>query len=228
MKKLMPPCLILLVCLGVGWNCQAQVKGPFAPQFPKLESRATGQWWTRGPTKRQPMELDVPRDEVVAFALYTHDHGLLKLTAQLFPLKPGEAREVSLEFQQADGSWKEVARQPVQELGWSAHFRMDDWDNSKDVPYRVRHGDQAKFEGLIRKDPVDKEVIVVGNLSCNSSRTPRSAATHYREPQKTGSRPVVFCRRPVVPPYRAHLRLAGVGDAVPRPDRQSTGGHDSR
>ena len=172
MKKLMPPCLILLVCLGVGWNCQAQVKGPFAPQFPKLESRATGQWWTRGPTKRQPMELDVPRDEVVAFALYTHDHGLLKLTAQLFPLKPGEAREVSLEFQQADGSWKEVARQPVQELGWSAHFRMDDWDNSKDVPYRVRHGDQAKFEGLIRKDPVDKEVIVVGNLSCNSSRTP--------------------------------------------------------
>ncbi|MDG2015221.1 MAG: metallophosphoesterase family protein, partial [Pirellulaceae bacterium] len=43
---------------------------------------------------------------------------------------------------------------------------------SQDVRYRVRHGKDAKFEGLIRKDPIDKDVIVVGNLSCNSSRTP--------------------------------------------------------
>ncbi len=39
------------------------------------------------------------------------------------------------------------------------------------MKYRVRHGEQAVFEGLIRKDPIDKEEIVVGTLSCNSSRT---------------------------------------------------------
>ncbi len=33
-------------------------------------------------------------------------------------------------------------------------------------------GEAAQFDGLIRKDPIDKQVIVVGNLSCNSSRTP--------------------------------------------------------
>jgi hypothetical protein len=38
-------------------------------------------------------------------------------------------------------------------------------------PYRVRHGENAVFEGLVRRDPVDKEVIVVANMSCNSSRT---------------------------------------------------------
>ena len=53
--------------------------------------------------------------------------------------------------------------------GWSAHFRIEPWDNTRDVPYRVRHGEQAMFEGLIRKDPIDKDVIVVGSLSCNSN-----------------------------------------------------------
>lgn len=138
----------------------------------KLETVATGQWWKKKTTKRRKMDLNVPRDQVVAFALYTHDHGTLKLSAQLFPLMPDETKSVTLEFKDADGSWKEVAQQPVIELGWSAHFRINEWDNSKDVVYRVRHGDKAMFEGMIRKDPIDKDVIVVGNLSCNSSRTP--------------------------------------------------------
>ncbi len=132
----------------------------------------TGEWWKVKPNKRRSMKLNVPRDQVVAFAVYTHDHGTLKLSAQLFPLKPDETKTVRLHFKQADGEWKEAARQEVIELGWSAHFRIKDWDNTKDVPYRVCHGDSAQFEGLIRKDPVHKDVIVVGNLSCNSSRTP--------------------------------------------------------
>ena len=53
--------------------------------------------------------MDVPRDQVVAFALYTHDRGVLKLTAQLYPLKPGEPREARLEFQR-DGEWTEAAQ----------------------------------------------------------------------------------------------------------------------
>ena len=74
--------------------------------------------------------LNVERDQVVAFAVYTHDHDTLKLTAQLFPLMPDEPKEVRLEFKQQDGSWKEVARQAVIELGWSAHFRLEKWDNT--------------------------------------------------------------------------------------------------
>jgi phosphodiesterase/alkaline phosphatase D-like protein len=39
------------------------------------------------------------------------------------------------------------------------------------VLYRVRHGEAAEFEGAVRRDPIDKDVIVVANMSCNSSRT---------------------------------------------------------
>ncbi len=114
--------------------------------------------------------MDVPREGVLAFALYTQDRGVLKLTAQLFPLKPGEAHQARLEFQR-DGVWTEAAKSEVLYPGWSAHFRIEKWDASKDVPYRVRHGERAMFEGLIRRDPIEKDVIVVANMSCNSCRT---------------------------------------------------------
>ena len=145
---------------------------PFGTEFPKLDSLATGEWWNaptpKGPNP--PPSMDVPRDQVVAFALYTHERGVLKLTAQLYPLKPDEAREVRLELER-QGEWVEVARVPVTLPGWSAHFRIEQWDSTQSVPYRVRHGEAALFEGLIRRDPIDKDQIVIANLSCNSSRT---------------------------------------------------------
>lgn len=166
-------CLLLaLLTLSTASSAIAVAEDAVFPGFPKLESRAVGEWWKVKPTKRTQMDLDVPRNEVVAFALYTHDHEVLKLSAQLFPLKPGESRTVRLELKSAGEDWKQVAEQPVIELGWSAHFRLEDWDNSKDVAYRVLHGEAASFEGKVRKDPISKDVIVVGNLSCNSSRTP--------------------------------------------------------
>lgn len=149
----------------------ATASAPFNPEFPNLDSLAVGDWWqaTR-PRQNPPPSLDVPRDRVIAFALYTHDAGVLKLTAQLFPLRPDEARVVRLEFQR-DGQWTEAVRVEVVFPGWSAHFRVENWDATRDVPYRVRHGERAVFAGLIRRDPVDKEEIVIANMSCNSSRT---------------------------------------------------------
>ena len=55
-------------------------------------------------------EYPVPRNEVICFSLYTVADKTLKLTAQLYPLKPEEDREVRLEVK--DGNeWKEIARQ---------------------------------------------------------------------------------------------------------------------
>lgn len=152
---------------------------PFGAEFENLDSLAVGEWWTKqakGPNP--PPNLDVPRDEVVAFALYTHDHGVLKLTAQLFPLRPHEPREARLEFLR-DGEWREAARTRVLYPGWSAHFRLEDWNATQAVRYRVRHGETAIFEGLVRRDPIEKQTIVIANMSCNSSRT-------------TGSRPEIL------------------------------------
>ena len=74
--------------------------------------------------------------------------------------------------------WQQVAVEKVNDIGWSALFRIENWDNSADVPYRLRHGENAVFEGLIRKDPVDKNVIVVASLNCNSNND-RSMRREY-------------------------------------------------
>ncbi len=154
---------------------------PFGAEFPSLDSLATGEWWTKGIAaagtgkpkgkgQSAPPPMDVPREEVVAFALYTVHGGVLKMTAQLYPLKPGEQREARLEIQR-DGAWVEIAKTAVLYPGWDTHFRVEKWDATKDVKYRVRHGEKAMFDGVIRRDPVDKEEIVIANMSCNSSRT---------------------------------------------------------
>jgi hypothetical protein len=134
----------------------------------------------QAPKKQVPqdtaVELDVPRDRVIAAALYTVSGRTLKLNAQLFPLKPDEPREVRLEIKEAAG-WKEISRVRICEneygnargdKSWTALFRIGNWDDSKDVPYRVAHGEKATFEGLIRRNPVDKEEIVVAGFTGNS------------------------------------------------------------
>ena len=153
---------------------------PFGADFKNLETLTTGQWWTKGAEAKTRLKgrrrrasappMDVPRDQVVVFAVYTHQDDVLKMTAQLYPLKPGEERFVRLEFNR-NGDWVDIQKSEVRYPGWYAHFRVEGWDNSESVAYRVRHGEKAVFEGLIRRDPSDKDEIVVANLSCNSSNT---------------------------------------------------------
>jgi arylsulfatase A-like enzyme len=165
---------------------------PFGADQSELDRWATGEWWNlpEKAIRNRPFGLDVPREDVIAFALYTVSlppavssaagavpaatGGTLKLTAQLFPLKPGEPLEAALEIEEG-GAWKELCRAPVLYPGWDVHFRVDDWDASRNRRYRVRHGDPAgrpaTFEGLVRADPAGKDRISVAVMSCNSSRT---------------------------------------------------------
>lgn len=86
---------------------------PFGSDFPNLDSHAVGQWWTRKPKGAKQPRLQVPRDQVVSFAVYAHDRGVLKLTCQLYPLMPDEPREVTLELMRAgEQDWREVATEP--------------------------------------------------------------------------------------------------------------------
>ncbi|MCA9102361.1 MAG: hypothetical protein KDA63_14460, partial [Planctomycetales bacterium] len=112
-------------------------------------------------------EYPVPRDEVICFALYTVADNTLKLTAQLYPLKDDEDRTVRLEIKDGD-AWREVARTEVIEEGWTAPLRVDDWDDSRTARYRVAHGDGARYEGTIRRNPIDKDVFVLAAFTGNS------------------------------------------------------------
>ncbi|QDV83410.1 hypothetical protein [Stieleria magnilauensis] len=118
--------------------------------------------------RRAVLEIpEVERSEVICFALYTVHDNTLKLTAQLYPLQSGESRTVRLEIE-TDGNWVEVARTNVVEPGWTAPFRVENWDDTRASNYRVVHGAEATYEGVIRKNPVDKDEIVVAGFTGNS------------------------------------------------------------
>ncbi len=119
--------------------------------------------------------LEVSRDEVICFALYTVHEKTLKLTAQLYPLKEGEDRKARLEVKQ-DGKWTQVAETTVIEKGWTAPFRVEKWDDTKETPYRVRHGEQATYEGIVRKNPVDKREFVVVGFTGNAGQVNYSSS----------------------------------------------------
>jgi len=110
---------------------------------------------------------EVPRDKVICFALYTVHNNVLKMTAQLYPLKPDEEKVVRLEIKE-DEKWKQIAQAPAIEDGWVALLRVERWDTTKDIEYRLTHGRSAYYTGTIRKDPIDKETIVVAAFTGNS------------------------------------------------------------
>ncbi len=80
------------------------------PPFPgergeKLDTACRDDIWDKPASGFLAQFVRVPRDQVVGFALYSHDHGVLKLSAQLYPLKPDEARVVRLELKK-DGRYQ--------------------------------------------------------------------------------------------------------------------------
>ena len=131
------------------------------------------------PKKRAAFGVDaIGKDELICFAPYTVENDVLKMTAQLYPLGDDDSRVVRLEIEK-NGKWKEIATATVDEslygIGdgtkrWTAGFRVDKWDSSRDYKYRLVHGSGCYYTGRIRKDPVDKETIVVAAFTGNSNK----------------------------------------------------------
>lgn len=118
----------------------------------------------------EPLEIpEVDRDKVICFALYTTQNKVLKLSAQLYPLEEGESREVTLELNR-NGQWQAAKKQVVDEKHWMTTFRVEDWDDTKQVEYRLTHPGGASYAGVIRKNPRDKEEIVVAAFTGNSNQ----------------------------------------------------------
>jgi hypothetical protein len=148
MKRLL--CLALPLCLFAGLACAA------------------------------PKDVAIPEvaeSERIGFALYTVNNNILKMTVQFYPLKDGESRTAFLQLEE-EGQWKDIDETVITEDGygnadgdktWTAHFHMEGWDMTRDHTYRVSALDgKALYEGRIRRDPVEKDTILVGVFSCNS------------------------------------------------------------
>src|SRR5262245_20475126 len=165
--------LALAALLGGGLVALAAAPPP-PLRFDLIPKEHLGKMGRYMPTRGKVSIPDVPRDRVICFCLYTTHRGVLKLNAQLYPLKDGEPRSVTLHLDRGDG-FKPHGDAAVNPVGWSTVFRVEKWDDTRPARYRVTHAKGASYEGVIRKNPTAKDEIVVGNLSCNSStdRNPR-------------------------------------------------------
>ncbi len=113
------------------------------------------------PTKRQA-------NDRICFALYTVHERTLKLTAQFYPIRNYEPFWASLQILE-DDEWETVQESRIQYPGYTAHFRMENWDDNQEKPYRVVYANKAFYEGVIRKNPLEKEEIIVAAFSCWSN-----------------------------------------------------------
>lgn len=100
----------------------------------------------------------------IMFAMHTLSENVLKLNAILAPVVENPP-EAALEID--DGGWKQVATASMDPEARTATFRVADWDSTADTPYRVVFGNDT-WQGTIRKDPVDKDEIVVAAFTGNN------------------------------------------------------------
>ncbi len=126
---------------------------------------------------------EVAEKDSICFAMYTVQNKTLKLVAQLYPLADKASRMVSLEIEK-NGKWEKIAEGKIREnlygfptattKAWNILFRVNNWDHSRDWKYRLSALDGiAVYTGIIRKDPVDKNDIVVAAFTGNSNRDRR-------------------------------------------------------
>jgi len=112
----------------------------------------------------------------VLFTQYTLSRKVLKLKAQMVPVGNG-CRVVGLQVRDpGTGRWKAIDEEVIDPLARTAIFRVSNWDDSRDTPYRVVYPlisadgrlKEHYYTGTIRKDPSDKKEIVVAAITGNN------------------------------------------------------------
>ncbi len=103
----------------------------------------------------------------VVFTMYTLHDNVMKITAQLEEQTGSYPDKVQLEILE-NNSWKEISEAAIVNPGWTAPFKVQNWDSSKDIPFRMVYNGDTTWSGVIRKDPVDKDTIIVAAFTGNS------------------------------------------------------------
>ncbi len=113
----------------------------------------------------------------ILFAQYTLSRNILKMNAQMPPVGDKDGKEVSFQIKKnSDGNWITIQRAPIDKDARTATFRIENWDDTKDVSYRLAYslntgnGKMREFylTGTIRKNPVDKEKFVLAAFTGNN------------------------------------------------------------
>ena len=157
------------LAIGCNIDLQSNVKG-----VGKLSRFWFSEWKAKGGMLEARSDLAFGP---ILYAMHTLSRGTLSLTAQMPPLGKKEADSVRLDAKDGSGKWKKQAVAKIDPLSRTATFRVKKWEDSRDVSYRVAFETRKKdgsaqeryFEGVIRKDPVDKKEVVVAGFTGNKA-----------------------------------------------------------
>jgi hypothetical protein len=109
----------------------------------------------------------IPAKDRIAFTLYTVHENTVKLTAQFYPIQNTEPFRAKIQVKE-NGKWKNKQDVEIIYPGYTAHFRLENWDDTKESSYRVVHNNRAFYEGIIKQNPREKEDFTVAAFSCMS------------------------------------------------------------
>ena len=112
----------------------------------------------------------------ILFSQYTLSNEILKLTAQMAPIGDKDDQKVLLQIKKGNSDWATIADAEIDNFARIASLRCENWDGTADVPYRLVYkcyseGNKLKeyyFHGAIRKEPWDKEEIVIAGFTGNN------------------------------------------------------------
>jgi len=112
----------------------------------------------------------------ILFVQYTLSDGILKMTAQMSPIGEKDPQTIRFQIPKGKKNWQTFRESDIDPMARTATFRVENWDTSKDIPYRLVYGpyysgnDQIYdfFEGVIRKEPLDKEEITIAAFTGNN------------------------------------------------------------
>ena len=108
----------------------------------------------------------------ILWTMHTLSKETVKMMALLPPVGENDNQNVSLQLRE-NGAWNTVATKQIESDSRTAVFKMENWDSTKDVEYRVEYIEKGKdgtetpeyYAGTIRKDPVDRP-LRYGGLTC--------------------------------------------------------------
>ncbi|GAA4237642.1 hypothetical protein GCM10022291_25040 [Postechiella marina] len=108
------------------------------------------------------------KNKQICFALYTVHENTLKLTAQFYPIKNYDPFRASLQIKNGN-TWETVQVSEIIYPGYTAHFRIENWDDTLEKQYRVAYKNTFFYNGVIKKNPKDKQELVMAAFSCWST-----------------------------------------------------------
>jgi len=129
-------------------------------------------WFNNWKLSGQKFKYDASHNSgPIITAQHTLSNKVLKVNAQLMPIGPQDHQKVSLEIKNGE-AWESLGSSSIQPLSYNALFRIENFNDSVTTPYRLSYslketGKMFYYEGVVRKNPVDKDTIIIAGFTGN-------------------------------------------------------------